>query len=120
MSPHVRPPPHNEEDCEPHINPDKYEGEFFKETRISKKSFKNRSTSPQNMEVDSDSVSNFTPEPEQEDPKQEEVIAADDLSMLDRLQKGLPHVHATKPYEPVIDYCDDDDYAFIDDSDRDY
>ena len=50
-----------------------------------------------------------------------EVTAADDLSMLDRLrQGGLPHVDATEPYEPVIDYSDDDDYAFIDDTDRDY
>ena len=41
--------------------------------------------------------------------------------MLDWLrQGGLPHVDATEPYEPVIDYSDDDDYAFIDDSDRDY
>ena len=39
--------------------------------------------------------------------------------MLDRLrQGGLPHVDATEPYEPVIDYSDDDDYAFIDDSVR--
>ena len=53
--------------------------------------------------------------------EQEEVTAADDLSMLDRLrQGGLAHVDATEPYEPVIDYSDDDDYAFIDDTDRDY
>ena len=32
---------------------------------------------------------------EQEDPELEEVTAADDLSMLDRLRKGgLPHVDA--------------------------
>ena len=30
VPPHVRPPPPNEEDYEPHINPDTYEGEFFK------------------------------------------------------------------------------------------
>ena len=41
--------------------------------------------------------------------------------MLDRLrQGGLAHVDANEPYEPIIDYCDDDDYAFIDDTDRDY
>ena len=41
--------------------------------------------------------------------------------MLDRLRKGgLAHVDATEPYEPVIDYSDDGDYAFIDDTDRDY
>ena len=62
-----------------------------------------------------------TPEEEQEEPEQEEVTAADDLSLLDRLrQGGLAHVDATEPYEPVIDYSDDDDYAFIDDTDRDY
>ena len=83
VPPRVRPPPPNEEDYEPHINPDTYEGEFFQETRLSKKRFKNRSTSPQNMEVDSDSESDNTPEPEQEELEQEEVTAADDLSMLD-------------------------------------
>ena len=65
------------------------------------------------MEVDSDSESDFTPEPEQE-----EVTAADDLSMLDQLQKGLPHVDAAEPDEHVIheDMRDsDDDDAFIDD-----
>ena len=62
-----------------------------------------------------------TTKEEQEEPEQEEVTAADDLSLLDRLrQGGLPHVDATEPYEPVIDYSDDDDYAFIDDTDRDY
>ena len=33
----------------------------------------------------------------------------------------LGHIFdATEPYEPVIAYSDDDDYAFIDDTDRDY
>ena len=41
--------------------------------------------------------------------------------MLERLRKGgLPHVDANEPYQPIIDYNDDDDYAFIDDTDRDY
>ena len=70
MPPRVRPPPPNEEDYEPHINPDTYEGEFFQETRLSKKRFKNRSTPPQNVEVDNDSESDFTPESEQEEPEQ--------------------------------------------------
>ena len=46
VPPRVRPPPPNEEDYEPHINPATYEGEFFQETHLSKKCFKNRSTSP--------------------------------------------------------------------------
>ena len=76
---------------------------------------------PQNIEVDSDSESGITPEEAQEEPEQEEVTTADDLSMLDRLrQGGLPHFDAAEPYEHVIDDSDHDDYAFIDDSDRDY
>ncbi|KAI5000853.1 hypothetical protein ZWY2020_010812 [Hordeum vulgare] len=75
---------------------------------MSKKRFKNRSTSPQNIEVDSDSESVLTPEPEQEELEEEEVTAADDLSLLDRIHNGgLPH---------VLRDSDDDD-AFIDDSD---
>ena len=115
MPPHVRPPPPNEEDYECHINQDTYdEGEFFQETRLSKKHFKNRSTAPQNIVVDNYSESDFTPEPEQEEPEEEEVTAADDLSMLERLHKGvLPHVYAAEPDEHVIHDRDDDD-AFID------
>ena len=84
-----------------------------------KKRFKNRSTSPQNIEVDSGSESEPEPEqeePEQEEPEQEEVTAADDLSMLDRLRNGgLPHVDAfiDDDDEHVITDSDDDD-AFID------
>jgi hypothetical protein len=125
VPPHVRPPPPNEEDYEPHINPDTYEGEFFRETHLSKKRFKKRSTSPQSIEVDSDRESDFTPEPEQEETEQEEVTAADDLSMLDRLRKGgLPHVDAFIDVddEHVINDSDDDDAlidpeAYIDDED---
>ena len=106
VPPRARLSPPKEEDYEPHINPDTYEGEFFQETRLSKKRFKNRYTSPQNIEVDSDSESDITPEEEQEEPEQEEVTAADDLSLLDRLHNGgLPH---------VLPDSDDDD-AFIDD-----
>ena len=105
-----------------------YEGEFFQETRLSKKRFKNRYTSPQNIEVDSDSESDITPEEEQEEPEQEEVTAADDLSMLDRLRKGgLPHVDAfiADDDEHVITDSDDDDAfidlgAFIEPDDPDY
>ena len=96
VPPRARLSPPKEEDYEPHINPDTYEGEFFQETRLSKKRFKNRYTSPQNIEVDSDSESHITPEEEQEVSEQEEVTDADDLSMLDLLRKGgLPHVDAT-------------------------
>ena len=81
------------------------------------------------MEVDSDCESDFTPEPEQEEPEQEEVTAADDLSMLDQLRKGgLPHVDAAEPDEHVIhddtrdsdDDDDDDPGAYIDDPDYYY
>ena len=68
-----------------------------------KKCFKNRSTSLQNIEVDSDSEPDFTPQPEQEEPELEEVTAADDLSMLDRLhQGGLAHVDANEPQSPSL------------------
>ena len=68
VPPRVRPPPPNEDDYAPDINPNTYEGEFFQETCISKKPFKNRSTSPRSIEVDSDSEHDFTPQPEQEEP----------------------------------------------------
>lgn len=42
VPPRARLSPPKEEDYEPHINPDTYEGEFFQETRLSKKRFKNR------------------------------------------------------------------------------
>ena len=109
VPPRARLSPPKEEDYEPHINPDTYEGEFFQETRLSKKRFKNRYTSPQNIEVDSDNESDITPMLEQE-----EVTTADDLSLLDQLhQGGLPHVDAAEADKHVIDDSDDDD-AFID------
>ena len=72
------------------------------------------------MEVDSDSESDNTPELEQE-----EVTAADDLSILDRLRTGgFPHVDAfiDDDDEHVITGSDDDDAfintgAYIDDED---
>ena len=82
-----------------------------------KKRFKNRSTPPQNIEVDNDSESDFTPKREQQEPK-EEVTTADDLSMLERLRKGgLPHDDAfiNDDDEHVITDSDDDDDAFIND-----
>ena len=115
VPPRARISPPKEEDYEPHINPDTYEGEFFQETRLSKKCFKNRYTSPQNIEVDSDSESDFIPEPEQQELEQEEVTVADDLSMFDRLHKGgHPQVDADEPDEHFIHDSDDDDDAFID------
>ena len=120
MPPHVRPPPPNEEDYEPHINPDTYEGEFFQETCMIKKCFRNCSTQPQNMEEDNESETNIDDEEEPntndvEEPEEEEVTAADDLSMLDHLQKGLPNVDAAEPDEHVIydDTRDSDDDASI-------
>ena len=80
-----------------------------------KKCFKNRSTPPQNIEVDNASESD--PEPKQEELGEEEVTAADDLSMLERLRKGgLPHDDAfiNDDDEHVITDSDDDD-AFIND-----
>ena len=93
-----------------------------------KKRFKNRSTSPHNIEVDSDSEPDFTPEPEQEEPELEEVNVADDLSMLERLRRGgLPHddVFINDDDEHVITDSDDDDTfidpgAFIELDDPDY
>ena len=76
--------------------------------------------------MDNDSEPDFTPEPEQEEPEEEEVTAADDLSMLERLHKGgLPHVDAAEPDEHFIDDNDDDDAfidpgAFIEPDDQDY
>ena len=119
MSPCVRPPPPNEEDYERHINQDTYdEGEFFQETCLAKKRFKKRSTPPQNIEVVNDNESE--PELEQEHPEEEEVIVADDLSMLERLRKGgLPNDDAfiNDDDEHVITDSDDDD-AFINDDDE--
>ena len=128
VPPRARLSPPKEEDYEPHINPDTYEGEFFQETRLSKKRFKNRYTSPQNIEVDSDNESDITPEEEQEETEQEEVTAADDLLMLERLRKGgLPHDDAfiNDDDEHVITDSDDDDAfidpgAFIEPDDPDY
>ena len=52
---------------------------------------------------------------DEEEVEVEEVTNADELSMLDRLQKGLPH-DVREPNDDVIhdDTCDtDDDYASI-------
>ena len=81
-----------------------------------KKRYKNRSTSPQNTQVDSDSEPDFTPQPEEE-PELEVVTVADDLSILDRLRRGgLPRdddAFINDDDEHVITSIDDDD-AFID------
>ncbi len=78
VPPHLKPPLPNEQDYEPHINRDTYDGEFFQETRLSKKRFKNRRASPKNMEVDSDNESDSSPEPEPEDLELVEVTDADE------------------------------------------
>ena len=46
MCRHILDHPSNEEDYEPHINLETYEGEFFQETRVIKKHFWNRSMLP--------------------------------------------------------------------------
>ena len=64
----------------------------------------------------------FTPQPEQEEPELEEVTAADDLSMLDRLRRGgLPHDDAfiNDDDEHAITNSDDDD-ASIEPDNPDY
>ena len=61
-----------------------------------------------NIEVDSYSEPNFTPQPEQEEPELEEVTTTDDLSML---RGGLPHDDA---------FINDDDEHVITDSDDVY
>ena len=63
-------------------------------------------------EVDGDSEFDFTSELEQEEPELEEVTAADDLSMLDRLHAG-----GLLDVDEFID--DDDDEHVITDSDED-
>ena len=93
-----------------------------------KKRFKNHSTSPQNIEVDSDNEPYFPPQPEQEEPGLEEVTVADDLSMLDRLRRGgLPHDDAfinDDDEHDITDSDDDDPFidpgAFIEPDDPDY
>ena len=52
----------------------------------------------------------------QEPPEEEEVTAPDDLSMLDRLQKGLPNVGIVEPNDAVIydNMRDSDDDPSID------
>jgi hypothetical protein len=121
VPPHIRPPPPNEEDYLPHIDPETYEGEFFQETRVIKKRFRNRSTQPQNMEEDNESEPDNDDESEPanddvEEPEEEEVTAPDDLSMLDRLHKGLPNVGVVEPDEAIIidDTRDSDDDPSID------
>ena len=108
-----RPPPPNEDDYEPQIDPVTYEGEFFQESRGVRHRLGNRSTLTLNTEVDNDNE----PDDDEEEVEVQEVTNADELSMLDRLQKGLPHVDAPEPEEDVIhdDTRDsDDDDASID------
>src|SRR4051812_26868320 len=94
---------------------------YSKETRVIKKRFRNRSTQPQNMEEDNESEPDNDDESEPanddvEEPEEDEVTAPGDLSMLDRLHKGLPNVGVVEPDEAVIidDTCDSDDDRSID------
>ena len=60
----------------------------------------------------------FTPQPEQEEPELEEIIVADDLSMLNRLCKGgLPHDDEfinDDDEHGIIDSDDDDEHVITD------
>ena len=112
VRPHLRPPPPNEDDYEPQINPVTYDGEFFQESCGVRRHLRNCSTSTLNTEVDNDNE----PGDDEEEVEVQEVTNADELSMLDQLQKGLP-VDAPEPDDDVIhdNTCDtDDDYASID------
>src|ERR1041385_278821 len=71
VPPHGKLPSPSEEDYEPHIDPDTYEGEFFQETRVAKKHFVNTSPFGQNMEVEND---NETDVDEEEEVEHKEVI----------------------------------------------
>jgi len=115
VPPHGKLPVPNEEDYQPHIDPDTYEGEFFQETRVAKKHFGNSSTFRKNMEVDND---NETDDDEEEEVEHEEVTDANDLSLLDRLRKGIRNVVGAEP-DPGVeiihdDTRDSDDDVFID------
>ena len=92
VSPRVRPPPPMKMIMHLTLTQTHMKENSSNKCVFPKKHFKNRSTSPQNIEVDSDSEPEFTPQPEQEEPDLQEVTVADDLTMLDRLRKGgLPH-----------------------------
>ena len=109
VPPHLRPPPPNEDDYEPQIDPITYDGEFFQESRGVRRRTRNCSTSTLNTE-EQDSRD------DEEEVEVEEVTNADELSMLDRLQKGLPH-DVPEPDDDIShdDTCDtDDDFASID------
>jgi hypothetical protein len=129
VPPHGKlPAPNEEEDYQPHIDPDTYDGEFFQETRVAKKHFGKTSTFGQNMEVENDNAEEeeevedeeVTDDDEEEDEEveHEEVTDADDLSLLDRLQKGFRNVVDAEPDpgEEIIhdDTRDSDDDVFID------
>src|SRR3954467_9008425 len=100
VPPHGKlPAPNEEEDYQPHIDPDTYDGEFFQETRVAKKHFGKTSTFGQKMEVENENAEEeeevedeeVTDDDEEEDEEveHEEVTDADDISLLDRLQKGF-------------------------------
>ena len=108
--PRVRPPPPDEEDYEPHIDPVTYEGEFFQETRRGvKHRLANRYTLAQNTEV-LDDEDDYEMDDDEEEVEVEEVTNAADLSMLEQLQKGLPYVEPDEEviYDDTRDTHDDD------------
>ena len=109
VPPHLRPPPPNEEDYEPQIDPITYDGEFFQESRGVRRRLRNCSTSTLNTEEQESHE-------DEEEVEVQEVTNPDDLTMLDRLKKSLPH-DVPEPDDDVIHddtYDTDDDYASVD------
>lgn len=78
VPPHRKHPPPNEEDYEPRINPDTYDGEFFQEEHVPR----GRPNIHPRMEVHIDND-------EEEAKEEEEVTNVEDLSMLERLRLGI-------------------------------
>ena len=79
VPPHRKHPSPSEEDYQPHIDPDTYDGEFFQEEHGPR----GRLNIHPRMEVHIDS------EEEEVEEEEEEVTNVEDLSMLERLRLGI-------------------------------
>lgn len=80
VHPRGKVPSPNEEDYQPHIDPNIYDGKFFQEEHGLTGWFEIDLTVAQDMEVDNDS---------DDDDEEEEVTDAGDLSMLEWLRLGI-------------------------------